>query len=546
MDTEYNYLNDQTVINDLINLSISSESDSLNENEAEIYHENDDRILHERNQAEVEVKECTHINLLDMNHQEVTDAMFNTIFQKRRDIISQRERPETRTTYSLYRSVCKSFQNSVACLASQTSCKPVLRKHSEPLLTSPFFVSRGIHSHPPPPPNKPPQLILDEILDLIRKMQSPDLTPSLFLRSPALKQFCQKYNGQTLSQIHNSFVNQDRFAAIIAKEKALLYPKGRGLAGVRCELDRHPEYREYVRRIYTDHDIVMIICGFNKQIQLLGSLDSFEVDMSYKRVKGDFNEVIFATFLPQHGKIITLLRVFMDHESAFSYKLLFTRVFQLIADIQGYMCAKQMSGLGHYLQELDPLQRPWTWQLMNILILCRTGDLSDYHSSARCRMESLLTCSTREEYFHLIELLEAHETPKIAEWARHKRHSVIAAGATLSSRILDQRDIDQYLARNQYGTSHLSRITRRVLQDSFLHADLVPVVEVQDLDHGEAVTIQVFFRRSATANLQVQNLELQRQQLELEAQQVRIRKEKAEAEKLELENMLRRRELGLD
>ncbi|CBF71472.1 uncharacterized protein ANIA_11528 [Aspergillus nidulans FGSC A4] len=73
---------------------------------------------------------------------------------------------------------------------------------------------------------------------------------------------------------------------------------------------------------------------------------------------------------------------------------------------------------------------------------CQTGDLSDYHSSARCRMESLLTCSTREEYFHLIELLEAHETPKIAE---------------------------------------------SDLEDSFLHADLVPVVKVQDLDHGEAV-----------------------------------------------------------
>jgi hypothetical protein len=57
MDTEYNYLNDQTVINDLINLSISSESGSLNENEAEIYHENDDRILHERNQAEIKVEE---------------------------------------------------------------------------------------------------------------------------------------------------------------------------------------------------------------------------------------------------------------------------------------------------------------------------------------------------------------------------------------------------------------------------------------------------------------------------------------------------------
>lgn len=93
---------------------------------------------------------------------------------------------------------------------------------------------------------------------------------------------------------------------------------------------------------------------------------------------------------------------------------------------------------------------------MNILIICRfhflrtisklvqqTGDLSDHYSSTRYRMESLLTCSTREEYFHLIDLLEgkrpnylrtrsnfytAHKAPKVAEWARHKRHSVIAAG----------------------------------------------------------------------------------------------------------------------
>lgn len=46
----------------------------------------------------------------------------------------------------------------------------------------------------------------------------------------------------------------------------------------------------------------MIICGFDQQIQFLASLPSFEVDMSYKRVKGAFNEVIFATFLPDHNK----------------------------------------------------------------------------------------------------------------------------------------------------------------------------------------------------------------------------------------------------
>lgn len=41
-----------------------------------------------------------------------------------------------------------------------------------------IFLSTGIHTHPPPPPNKPPQLIMDEILDLIRRMQNPDLTLS--------------------------------------------------------------------------------------------------------------------------------------------------------------------------------------------------------------------------------------------------------------------------------------------------------------------------------------------------------------------------------
>lgn len=31
-------------------------------------------------------------------------------------------------------------------------------------------------------------------------------------------------------------------------------------------------------------------------------ISTFEVDMSYKRVKGIFNEVIFARFIPEHGK----------------------------------------------------------------------------------------------------------------------------------------------------------------------------------------------------------------------------------------------------
>lgn len=47
----------------------------------------------------------------------------------------------------------------------------------------------------------------------------------------------------------------------------------------------------------------MALCGYKNQIQLLSSLSSFEVDMSYKRIRGkDINEVLFATFLPDQCK----------------------------------------------------------------------------------------------------------------------------------------------------------------------------------------------------------------------------------------------------
>jgi hypothetical protein len=47
----------------------------------------------------------------------------------------------------------------------------------------------------------------------------------------------------------------------------------------------------------------MIVCILKEQAELLIDMDFFEVDMSYKRIgKDDLNEVVFAIFLPNHGK----------------------------------------------------------------------------------------------------------------------------------------------------------------------------------------------------------------------------------------------------
>jgi hypothetical protein len=99
----------------------------------------------------------------------------------------------------------------------------------------------------------------------------------------------------------------------------------------------------------------MILCAYKEQIMLLSKLNSFEVDMSYKRIRQkNINEVVFATYLHEHGKgryfitssqlfgnhlqialVITLMRVFTNQETMEGYYLLFKRVFTLVQKTTG-------------------------------------------------------------------------------------------------------------------------------------------------------------------------------------------------------------------
>lgn len=48
----------------------------------------------------------------------------------------------------------------------------------------------------------------------------------------------------------------------------------------------------------------MVPCGFRDQIEVLSKLQSFEVDMSYKRIRSkSMNEVLFTTFLQMSVKV---------------------------------------------------------------------------------------------------------------------------------------------------------------------------------------------------------------------------------------------------
>jgi hypothetical protein len=69
----------------------------------------------------------------------------------------------------------------------------------------------------------------------------------------------------------------------------------------------------------------MIICGFKEQIELLSKLQSFEVDMSFKRLYSkNMNEVLFATFLPDQCKSKHLLTGYKALANCLSKLLLYS------------------------------------------------------------------------------------------------------------------------------------------------------------------------------------------------------------------------------
>lgn len=208
--------------------------------------------------------------------------------------------------------------------------------------------------------------------------------------------------------------------------------------------------------IYSDPEGIMVICAYDEQIEYLATLTSFEVDMSYKRIKGDVNEVVFSTMIRAHGKIMTLLRVFTDQDSKEGYARLFFRVFTLVSEVTGRpfqfhylhgaglktivvdMDTKQFTGLGIYLQSVDPQHRDWRVQIQHILIYCRVHFYRliakllvdsdyDHYDVEIAMMKGLPRCRSSGEYYDDLDTIAA-ANPRFVGWVQHKKIPFIASG----------------------------------------------------------------------------------------------------------------------
>jgi hypothetical protein len=98
----------------------------------------------------------------------------------------------------------------------------------------PFYmlVSRGSHSHAPPPLTKLPYEIGQQIAEAINAQDILGLTARKLMISPTFAKIIRTHGDTALRYIHRSLHIEDRVTALIHKQRLLTYPQGTSIAGV--------------------------------------------------------------------------------------------------------------------------------------------------------------------------------------------------------------------------------------------------------------------------------------------------------------------------
>nr|XP_036574499.1 uncharacterized protein CTRU02_15524 [Colletotrichum truncatum]XP_036577385.1 uncharacterized protein CTRU02_12618 [Colletotrichum truncatum]XP_036580232.1 uncharacterized protein CTRU02_09877 [Colletotrichum truncatum]XP_036586904.1 uncharacterized protein CTRU02_03492 [Colletotrichum truncatum]KAF6780942.1 hypothetical protein CTRU02_15524 [Colletotrichum truncatum]KAF6784356.1 hypothetical protein CTRU02_12618 [Colletotrichum truncatum]KAF6788064.1 hypothetical protein CTRU02_09877 [Col len=339
-----------------------------------------------------------------------------------------------------------------------------------------LLTSHGVHLHPPPPPVRAPAGIISGLQQVVQKINQPRTGLNAFLQSRELQEFCDTYNSQTITSVHQSLANTDFLRSIIRKQEAISFPAGCSRLAIWYEYQYAQTRRQirYIQYFNDDGNTYLCIVFHAEQAELWKkeAFNTFQVDTNYKHLAGKEEvEVIWGWYNSISSKAIPLIRVFTNSESTEMYQQMYTIVFKLLYKKFGYKVKwkhlhgrgllgitvdqdhKNLIGFGKYLSlECDPEHRPWAWQVERSVRFCLIHfqrGIEAYCTEDRSpdslwnQMRSLLFCRSSEDYFALCQAFETE--PQIKAWAQHKARKTIAAGLNQNCSKIPLSDWSQFI-----------------------------------------------------------------------------------------------------
>jgi hypothetical protein len=251
-------------------------------------------------------------------------------------------------------------------------------------------ISYGEHTHPPPPPNKIPQLIKDEIVRAVKAYGVAEATARRLQQSPILNIIL---NGKIMSETHISLTNLDAVNHLIKKERLKEFPGGTDYLGA-LHLMSYPLGDGYIRSaLQNDDGHFVILCQLREQSQLFFQSYELQVDKTFSRTR--CREFEFNSFDHATKRSTTLARVFTDYEHARGYEEAFRLVFKtaesdigrripwghLISEKQSICRIKailvdehggQFRGLANYFaNDADYKKKDGDWHILRIVKICQ-------------------------------------------------------------------------------------------------------------------------------------------------------------------------------
>ncbi|CAB4481210.1 unnamed protein product [Rhizophagus irregularis] len=306
----------------------------------------------------------------------------------------------------------------------KTGCNVIFHKY-EPLdlESCPYIVMvvKNTHSHPPPPPHRTPNHLQQDLKSLIENSNDLliDSTSRRLISGPLIKAV---FGETVLADVHASMNNIDKLRNIIMREQKLLHPYGQA---------------------FIDDGHIMILCMFKLQAEHMSKFKYFMVDMSYKRVFGEINELEFNAYDENNNSVVTFCRIYSNGSNAKAYQYMFTAFFEVYEDLtrekptfyyfnsensekKGWAAiivdldkgqAKGLSlALNSLYNSLSPEQH-----LLSVLKSClihfeRNVRNSKYSDESKFLMRQLPKAKTKDEVDFLFDQLRLIDDENINDW----------------------------------------------------------------------------------------------------------------------------------
>ncbi|RGB34888.1 hypothetical protein C1646_759990 [Rhizophagus diaphanus] len=200
-----------------------------------------------------------------------------------------------------------------------------------------IIVSKGIHTHPPPPPNHVPSAIRSRLQELIYQANTDtmDIAPRIVTGNLIKTYFGIDY----LADVHASLNNAARLRYFVNKIQKEINPQGYGLLGVvyhySRNIDNFCDYVKRLGRIFEDIHI-MIICTTSEQLFEWKKCEYFEIYLYFKRVAGEIKEFEIIYYNNEHNLSNPYLcSYFTNSATTIAYQRIFQSIFDLVLELTG-------------------------------------------------------------------------------------------------------------------------------------------------------------------------------------------------------------------